>query len=107
MAHEIKNPLVPIRLTMENLIKARRQGEDVFDPIFEEGAQAVLEEVGRLGRIVDAFSAYAQMPAPKLQPADLDRILNPVAALFAGEGKVQVIRDLASGGISIHSTQSG
>ncbi len=101
VAHEIKNPLVPIRLTMENLIKARRQGEDVFDPIFEEGAQAVLEEVGRLGRIVDAFSAYAQMPAPKLQPADLDRILNPVAALFAGEGKVQVIRDLASGGIPV------
>jgi nitrogen fixation/metabolism regulation signal transduction histidine kinase len=64
----------------------------VFDPVFQEGAQAVLEEVGRLGRIVDAFSAYAQLPAPRLQEADLDQILSPVAGLFAGEGKVAVVR---------------
>ena len=97
VAHEIKNPLVPIRLTMENLIKARRLGEETFDPIFEDGAQAVLEEVGRLGRIVDAFSAYAQMPAPRLEAADLDRILSPVAALFAGEREVRLVVEPASG----------
>jgi len=101
VAHEIKNPLVPIRLTMENLIKARNQGEAVFDPIFEEGAQAVLEEVGRLGRIVDAFSAYAEMPAPRLETTDLDRVLSPVAALFSGEGKVRVKTDPAKGGVPV------
>ncbi len=93
VAHEVKNPLVPIRLTMENLIKARGMGREQFDPIFEEGARAVLEEVGRLGRIVDAFSAYARMPAPVMQTVDLDRILDPVIALFTGEGNVRIMRE--------------
>jgi signal transduction histidine kinase len=93
VAHEVKNPLVPIRLTMENMIKARCKGKEQFDPIFEEGAPAVLEEVGRLGKIVDAFSAYARMPSPEIRKADLDRILDPVVALFAGEPDLEVRRE--------------
>ncbi len=101
VAHEIKNPLVPIRLTMENLIKARGMGAEQFDPIFEDGARAVLEEVGRLGRIVDAFSAYARMPAPDMQSADLERILDPVLALFAGEGNVRILREPGPGELPV------
>lgn len=101
VAHEIKNPLVPIRLTMENLIKARSLGEQTFEPVFEDGARAVLEEVGRLGRIVDAFSAYAEMPAPRLQRSDLDRILEPVAALFAGDDRVRIVMDPGAAGAPV------
>ena len=101
VAHEVKNPLVPIRLTMENMIKARGRGAEQFDPIFEEGARAVLEEVGRLGRIVDAFSAYARMPAPDMQTVDLDRILDPVIALFTGEGNVRILREPGPGALPV------
>ena len=101
VAHEIKNPLVPIRLTMENLIKARSLGERTFEPVFEDGARAVLEEVGRLGRIVDAFSAYAEMPAPRLQRSDLDRILEPVAALFTGDDRVRIVVQPGGAGVPV------
>jgi signal transduction histidine kinase len=92
VAHEIKNPLVPIRLTMENMIKARSKGSDRFDPVFEQGTRAVLEEVTRLGRIVDTFGELARMPAPEIRQIDLDQVLDPVVALFAGEESLRINR---------------
>jgi signal transduction histidine kinase len=101
VAHEIKNPLVPIRLTMENMIKARLKGSDRFDPVFEEGTRAVLEEVTRLGRIVDTFSELARMPAPETRPIDLDQVLDPVVALFRAEENLRIVRVPADGPILV------
>ncbi len=102
VAHEIKNPLAPIRLTMENMIKARKQGADRFEAVFEDGARAVLEEVARLGRTVDAFSAYARMPAPEMRQVDLERILDSVVALFAGDESLRLARERCGGPVPIH-----
>jgi signal transduction histidine kinase len=92
VAHEVKNPLAPIRLTMENLLKARERSPELFDEVFEEGARAVLEEVEQLRRIVTEFGEFARMPSPEPRPADLERIVDSVTALFAGEGRPQIRR---------------
>jgi two-component system nitrogen regulation sensor histidine kinase NtrY len=65
-AHEVKNSLTPIRLTMEEII-ARQDGAD---PFLSQAAQIVIDEVGSLERRVRAFSEFAS--EPPVQPAELD-----------------------------------
>jgi len=65
VAHEIKNPLSPIRTAMETLRKAHARRLPDFDEIFEESSLAILEEVRRLQRIVREFSDFARLPRPR------------------------------------------
>lgn len=84
VAHEVKNPLVPIRLTMQNLLRARERGPRVFDPMFERGAATVLEEVERLDRLVGEFSRFARLPEPRPRDFDPRELVRETAALFEG-----------------------
>jgi nitrogen fixation/metabolism regulation signal transduction histidine kinase len=92
VAHEIKNPLAPIRLTVQNLVKARRQAPEVFDDILDEGSRAILEEVDQLERIVTEFSEFARLPEPKWRPTDLEALVDEVVALYAGAPGVREVR---------------
>lgn len=82
MAHEVKNPLTPIKLTAQRLLKRSREGR--LDPTsVAEGAETILTEVSSLARLVDSFSRFAQLPAPqpsRLDPCDL---LRQVHTLYA------------------------
>ena len=71
MAHEVKNPLTPIKLTTQRLLRRSREGR--LDPqAVAEGAETILAEVASLTRLVDSFSRFAKLPAP--QPQDLDAV---------------------------------
>ena len=85
LAHEIKNPLTPIRMSLETLLAASQRGplDDRFRGLFGESARAVLEEVDRLKRIVDEFSQFARLPHPTLAELDLAETVQPVMALYA------------------------
>ncbi len=83
IAHEIKNPLSPIRTSVETLRRARAKERPDFGEIFEESTSTVLEEVDRLRRIVDEFSRFARMPSPRLEPTDLEEVVRGAAALWA------------------------
>ena len=82
IAHEIKNPLFPIRISVENLQHAKSKPE-IFDELFDECTETVLEEVTRLQRMVDEFSRFARMPAPERKLADLNRIVGHATSLYA------------------------
>jgi signal transduction histidine kinase len=92
VAHEVKNPLSPIRLTVENMIKARRQAPELFDEVFDEGSRAILEEVAQLGNIVTEFSEFARLPALQPESVDLDALVDSVLALYAKEPGLTVER---------------
>jgi nitrogen fixation/metabolism regulation signal transduction histidine kinase len=97
LAHEIKNPLTPIRMSVETLLAAHRARRADFDEIFAESAKAVLEEVERLRRIVDEFSRFARLPKPVLGREDLSEIVASVLALYGAPGDgVRLERDLAA-----------
>ncbi len=85
LAHEIKNPLTPIRMSLETLLAASQRGalDDRFKHLFTESARAVLEEVDRLKRIVDEFSQFARLPRPQLAQVDLSEVVQAVMALYA------------------------
>ena len=66
--HEIKNPLFPIRLSIENLqrvYQGRNNQSTKFEEIFVQCTDIVIEEVDRLHRLVDEFNQFARMPPPK------------------------------------------
>jgi two-component system nitrogen regulation sensor histidine kinase NtrY len=76
IAHEIKNPLTPIQLSAERL-KRKYGKEIVSDPeVFEQCTDTIVRQVGDIGRMVDAFSSFARMPAAVLQPNDLVELVH-------------------------------
>ena len=85
VAHEIKNPLTPIRMSLETLLAAsqRQQLDGKFQQLFKDSANAVLEEVDRLKRIVDEFSQFARLPKPELKPLNLSEAVKQIMALYA------------------------
>lgn len=68
VAHEIKNPLSPIRTSIETLRKMKERGLPEFESYFDETTKTVLSEVARISRLVSHFSEYARLPSPS--PAD-------------------------------------
>jgi nitrogen fixation/metabolism regulation signal transduction histidine kinase len=62
VAHEIKNPLTPIRLGVQHLQRARRDRRVDFDAVFEQNASRILAEIDRLDEIARAFSQYGAAP---------------------------------------------
>jgi nitrogen fixation/metabolism regulation signal transduction histidine kinase len=93
LAHEIKNPLTPIRMSIETLQKAYAKKHAKLDEIFTESTRAVIEEVDRLRRIIDEFSKFARLPTPTLGKLDLIDLVGQVLSLYAGS-KLEVTREL-------------
>jgi signal transduction histidine kinase len=71
LAHELKNPLFPLQLTVENLLRARDQGQQQFDETFRESSATLLSEIANLKNIIARFSDFSKMPQPHFQSVDL------------------------------------
>ena len=82
IAHEIKNPLTPIRLSAERLLKKYRQGDPALGEALEEGVETIQREVTTLQAMVDEFSRYARMPRPQPAPTDIGRLLDETIDLY-------------------------
>ena len=89
VAHEIKNPLFPIRLSVENLQQAKSKPE-VFEQIFKECTDTVIEEVDRIGKLIDEFHQFAQLPKPEKKPCQLNDIVRSILTLYTG-GQMPVL----------------
>jgi two-component system nitrogen regulation sensor histidine kinase NtrY len=89
LAHEIKNPLTPIQMAMDNLRKTWRKQHPSFGDILEESTATVLEESDRLRRIVTEFSDFARMPKADPHPLDLSEAVGAALALYQGETPVE------------------
>ena len=81
LAHELKNPLFPLQLTVENLIKARNLAPEEFDETFRESTDTLTAEIVNLKNIIARFSDFSKMPKPHLEEIDVTDILRKVAAL--------------------------
>ncbi|MCE1204695.1 MAG: ATP-binding protein [Holophagaceae bacterium] len=81
MAHEVKNPLTPIQLTAQRLLRKNREGR-LDAAAVQEGAETILAEVASLSRLVDSFSRFARLPVPQFAPCDPAELLRQVAALY-------------------------
>ena len=82
LAHELKNPLFPLQLTVENLTKARKLSPEEFDEIFHESTATLMAEIANLKNIIARFSDFSKMPKPQLEVVDVTELLGKVAALY-------------------------
>lgn len=85
LAHELKNPLFPLQLTIENLIRSRSQSPEQFEEVFRESSQTLLAELANLKGIISRFSEFSKMPQPQLQPVNVNEVLRGVAQLFQAQ----------------------
>jgi len=82
IAHEIKNPLTPIKLSTERMMKKWEQKDKDFDRIFERSTRTIVNEVDSLKRLVDEFSRFGKMPEIKKMPTNLASIINEALELY-------------------------
>ena len=89
LAHEIKNPLTPIKLAAERL--QRRFRTDASDTaVFDTCTQSIIAQVERMQRLIADFSTLARMPKPRLQKASIKDILLEMHELFGAYERVEV-----------------
>jgi len=102
LAHELKNPLFPLQITVENMVRAQSGHPEQFEEVFREGTETLLAELANLRTIIGRFSDFAKMPAPQLQAVDIDavirRAVRPCEAQIQAPGRPPVALKLELGG---------
>jgi len=87
LAHELKNPLFPLQLTVENLVRARAQRPELFEEMFQDSSATLLAEIANLKGIISRFSEFSKMPEPRFQRVDANELVRGVARLFESQFK--------------------
>jgi two-component system nitrogen regulation sensor histidine kinase NtrY len=90
VAHEVKNPLAPIRAAVETLRRLRARGDPEFDAYFDEATRTVLDEVHRISNIVTEFTRFARLPAPRPTELDVMELARQVVKLHEAGTKAKL-----------------
>jgi signal transduction histidine kinase len=87
LAHELKNPLFPLQLTVENLVRARELPAAEFDEVFRESTATLGMEIANLKTIIARFSDFSKMPKPELERIDAKDVIERVRSLYEAAGQ--------------------
>jgi two-component system nitrogen regulation sensor histidine kinase NtrY len=90
VAHEIKNPLTPIKLSTERMLKKWEHRDADFDQVFHRSAKTIVREVDSLRRLVDEFSRFGKMPEINKTPTHIPTIIDEVVNLYKGYKGVEI-----------------
>ncbi|NOX21376.1 MAG: HAMP domain-containing protein [Nitrospirae bacterium] len=82
IAHEIKNPLTPIKLSTERILKKWKEGSHDLDRVLETATRTIIREVEGLQRLVNEFSRLGRMPRPTPSPCNVNDIIKEVISLY-------------------------
>jgi signal transduction histidine kinase len=82
LAHELKNPLFPLQVTVENLMRAKQKSPEIFEEVFQEGTATLLAEIDNLKTIIGRFSEFSRMPQPQRQTTQLNEVVQSVLRVF-------------------------
>ncbi len=82
LAHELKNPLFPLQVTVENLMRAKQKSPEMFEEVFHEGTATLLAEINNLKSIIGRFSEFSRMPQPQRRPTQVNDVVNSVLRVF-------------------------
>jgi nitrogen fixation/metabolism regulation signal transduction histidine kinase len=82
LAHELRNPLFPMQITLENLQRAKQLGPAQFQEVFNEATATLKAELANLNSIVGRFSDFSKMPAPQFVKVNVNETLRNAVRLF-------------------------
>jgi len=109
VAHEIKNPLTPMKLSIQHLRSAfMRRGEhgkdeDAFSAKFNRTTTTLIEQIDTLARIANEFSSFGRMPTHIREEVDLNAVVREAVELMQAEDNVQISMQLAEGKCIVHA----
>jgi two-component system nitrogen regulation sensor histidine kinase NtrY len=90
VAHEIKNPLTPMKLSVQHLQRLHDDGSPDFDEKVKQLSQTIIEQIDMLSNIATAFSSFAKMPKPSLEKINLNEVIMNSISLFNESGNIQL-----------------
>lgn len=85
LAHELKNPLFPLQVTVENLVRARGLASAEFEEVFQESTATLLAELGNLKKIIGRFSEFSRMPQTQRVALDVNEVVRGVERLHSAQ----------------------
>ncbi len=94
IAHEIKNPLTPIRLSAERLLKKWNEKADDFEDVLNRATKTIVSEVNSLRSLVDEFSRFGKMPKISLEPSHIKSVIDEVIELYSNHKDIEIITSL-------------
>jgi two-component system nitrogen regulation sensor histidine kinase NtrY len=97
VAHEIKNPLTPIAVSVADLRRSYDQRRPDFPQVLDQAVRIVGEEVERLKSLLQEFSDFGRFPAPRLATCELRELLGGLEGLHArdvAEGRLEISRPI-------------
>lgn len=96
VAHEIKNPLTPMKLAVQQLIIAYKDKSPKFDVIFDKVSQTIINQIDTLSNIASEFSGFARMPNLKVEKIDITTVIQEACDLYVEENVKVVISNHAA-----------
>jgi two-component system nitrogen regulation sensor histidine kinase NtrY len=91
VAHEIKNPLTPLKLGLQLLEKSWRDKDPKFDQKFERFSKSFVEQIESLSSIASEFSAFAKMPDTKIERIDIFNMLTQAVTIFKQMDNIKIL----------------
>lgn len=104
VAHEIKNPLTPMKLSIQHLQRAflgKRGADDGFPDRFQRTTDTLIEQIGTLARIADEFSSFGRMPTHVRESIDLNAVIREAVDLMQAEERVDIGLSLTDGPLHV------
>ena len=82
LAHELRNPLFPLQITVENMQRAKQLSQEQFQEVFNESTATLKAELSNLNSIVNRFSDFSKMPPPEFARLDVNETIRGAVRLF-------------------------
>ena len=106
VAHEIKNPLTPMKLSLQYLQKAISNNAGNVNELTAKVSQTLVEQIDHLNQIAGEFSQFANIGNPRNELFDLHDLLRPLVQLYSIEERIQMNWDQAPGDVSIFADRT-
>lgn len=94
IAHEIKNPLTPMKLSIQFLMRSKENNDGGFDSILQKVSNTLIQQIDTLSSIATGFSNFAKMPKPDEHPFNVVETLSNVIQLFNNVDNMDITSDL-------------
>ena len=89
VAHEIKNPLTPMKLSIQHLRQTYKDKVPNFDAVFDQVSRTIIEQIDTLSRIAGEFARFGRMPKPSLESVDVNAVVREAIVLFDQDPHVE------------------